>query len=319
MTLVLVALVRNIKIVVVKSKMVFKRQIFDAFLKEIMKDFIVEKKGKLSKLVLIEFPELTFKDFMVALKNKDIRVDGVRVNKDVLVESNSLVSVYIDFNKIATKIEKVYEDDNILIIFKPYGLEVVGNKNDVVSILKKNYLNLYPCHRIDVNTEGLVVFAKNKKSEETILSAFKNHNVKKVYKAWTAGHFKEQESLFKAYLKKDSNKSVVHISTNKGNGYKEILTKVNILEDLKTTSLIQVELLTGRTHQIRAHLSFLKHSIIGDDKYGDREQNKKFGLKKQALTSCEISFQFKNTHLDYLNNKSFKAVPTWLKYLDKDR
>ncbi len=284
-----------------------------------MKEFIANKNGKLSKLILNEFPELTFKDVNIAMKNRDIKVNGIRVNKDVTIENNSLISVYVDFDKLKQKISKVYEDDNILIIFKPYGIEVVGNKNDAVNILKKDNEFLYPCHRIDVNTEGLVVFAKNKKSEEVILSAFKNHKVTKFYKAWVVGHFKEQESLFQAYLKKDANKSVVHISTNKGNGYKEILTKVRVIEDLKTTSLVEVQLLTGRTHQIRAHLSFLNHSVIGDDKYGEREENKKFGLKKQALTSCEISFDFQKTHLDYLNNRTFKADPTWLKYLERDR
>lgn len=284
-----------------------------------MKEFITKASGKLSKLILKEYPELTFSAVSKALKNKDIKLNGVRTNKDIQVLENTKISVFIDFEKLNSKIARVYEDDNILVVFKPYGIEVVGNDNDLVNILAREGEKVKPCHRIDVNTEGLVILAKNDKSESIILDAFKNHKVKKCYTAWVIGHMSKNFQTLKAYLLKDDKLSHVKIFDKKVNGAKEIITSYTVKEDLNTTSILNVEIFTGRTHQIRAHLSHIGHAIVGDDKYGNREENKKFGLKFQALTSTEISLNLSNSPLSYLSGKIFKASPTWIKYLDKDR
>ena len=280
-----------------------------------MREFITKTSGKLSKLILKEYPELSFGDVSKALKNKDIKLNGVRTSKDIQVLENTKVSVYIDFDKLLSKIQRVYEDDNILIVFKPYGIEVVGNDSDLVNLLKREGVDVKACHRIDVNTEGLVILAKNSRAESVILDAFKKHKAKKCYTAWVLGHMSKNSDTLHAYLLKDENASKVKIFDSFMPMAKEIITAYTVKEDFETTSLLNVEILTGRTHQIRAHLSYIGHPIIGDDKYGNREQNKKFGLKWQALTSTEISFDFSNSFLNYLSNKTFKVKPTWLKYI----
>lgn len=280
-----------------------------------MREFITKTSGKLSKLILKEYPELSFGDVSKALKNKDIKLNGVRTSKDIQVLENTKVSVYIDFDKLVSKIQRVYEDDNILIVFKPYGIEVLGNDSDLVNLLKREGVDVKACHRIDVNTEGLVILAKNSRAESVILDAFKKHKVKKCYTAWVLGHMPKNSDTLHAYLLKDENASKVKIFDSFMPMAKEIITAYTVKEDFETTSLLNVEILTGRTHQIRAHLSYIGHPIIGDDKYGNREQNKKFGLKWQALTSTEISFDFSNSFLNYLSNKTFKVKSTWLKYI----
>ena len=283
-----------------------------------MREFITKTSGKLSKLILKEYPELSFGDVSKALKNKDIKLNGVRTSKDIQVLENTKVSVYIDFDKLLSKIQRVYEDDNILIVFKPYGIEVVGNASDLEHVLLREGVKVFACHRIDVNTEGLVVLAKNKRAEEELLKAFKNHAVQKEYTAWVCGHMEREQDTLKAYLIKNAAASRVQVFYEEKKNSKEIITKYKVLEDLKTSSLLSVEILTGRTHQIRAHLAFIGHAVIGDDKYGNREINKAFSMKYQALTASKLKFNLTG-FLSYLNNKTFKVSPTWLENLNKDR
>ncbi len=283
-----------------------------------MKEFIAKENLKLTKLVLKEYPELSFGQVSNALKNKDIRLDNVRTNKDVLVNVGTKVSVYIDFDKLESKIKRIYEDENVLIVFKPRGIEVVGNASDLEHVLMREGVKVFACHRIDVNTEGLVVLAKNKRAEEELLKAFKNHAVHKEYTAWVCGHMEREQDTLKAYLIKNAAASRVQVFYEEKKNSKEIITKYKVLEDLKTSSLLSVEILTGRTHQIRAHLAFIGHAVIGDDKYGNREINKAFSMKYQALTASKLKFNLTG-FLSYLNNKTFKVSPTWLENLNKDR
>lgn len=284
-----------------------------------MKEFISKTNGKLSKLILKEFPELSYGQVATAIKNKDIKINETRISKDFNVFAGDKISVYIDFNKLSSKIKRIYEDDNVMIVFKPVGIEVKGNANDLVHILEREGVKVIPCHRIDVNTEGLVLLAKTKQAEDIIIEAFKSHNIKKSYTAWVVGHMTQDSERLRAYLVKDSKKAVVKIYDNEVKNAKEIITSYKVLEDLKTTSLLKLEIETGRTHQIRAHLAHIGHAIIGDDKYGNFEQNKTLGLRYQALTATELTLNFNKTTLSYLNGKIFKVSPTWLKYLERDR
>lgn len=142
---------------------------------------------------------------------------------------------------------------------------------------------------------------------EILLLKFKNKEIKKNYRCTVIGILDKKEDLLKAYLFKDNKKSLVYISDTPKKGYMEILTKYKVLSEDKrnNTSILDVELITGRTHQIRAHLAHIGHPILGDGKYGINEINKKFKCKYQMLENYKMKFDFTSNSgaLEYLNQK----------------
>ena len=282
-----------------------------------MKEIIISKKyheKKLNKVILEELSNINYPTFCKLLRKKDIKINGKRINKDVLVYENDKIEIYLPKELEETKIDldKVYEDDNILVINKPANIEVTGS-NSLTEIINKQYTNCefkpQPCHRIDRNTTGLVLFAKNKEALEILLEKFKNHEIEKHYLALVYGIPNKQEERLEAYLFKDNKKAQVYISDTFKKGYQKIITKYTVLEKRKdNTALLDVEIETGKTHQIRAHLSHIGYPIIGDGKYGKNEINKQFGKKYQMLCSYKLKFHFQSESgiLTYLNGKEIE-------------
>lgn len=277
-----------------------------------MKVLIVSKKfnnKKLSNFLLNSIDGLTSSTFYKLLRKKDIRINGKRINENCIVKLNDEIQVYIS-DKALQKLPLfsiIYEDDNILVANKPIGVTVSEEENSLTSSLKQTYSFIEPCHRLDRNTSGLVLFAKNSTSLEILLEKFKFREIKKHYVCICLGLFQKKEDLLTAYLFKDSQKGIVYIKDSPQKGYKKIVTGYKVMKQFKekNLSLLDIELQTGRTHQIRAHLAHIGHPILGDGKYGNGEVNRKFSQKVQCLCSYSLTFSFSSEsyHLEYLKGK----------------
>lgn len=283
-----------------------------------MKKLVVNKKydgKKLNKFLLDNMPSLSYSLLCNTLRKKDIKVNGKRVNKDVSVFEGDEILVYIADSLLenihSINLNIFYEDDNILIINKSDNIEVTGD-NSLTSLVHKKYENSnfkpMPCHRLDRNTTGLVLFAKNEVSLNILLDKFKNHEIEKHYLALVYGIPNVNHKRCEAYLFKDNKKSIVYISDIPKKGYVKIVTSFSMLEKRSdNTCLLDVEIETGKTHQIRAHLAYLGLPIVGDGKYGKNDINKLFKKSHQMLCSYKLKFNFSSDSdvLNYLNGKVF--------------
>ena len=252
-------------------------------------------------------------------RKKDIKVNGKKVDINYILKEKDIIQIYIKedvlagFNtpKVIEKeeinLEIVYEDENLLIINKePNTLIHEGEENKKAKTLNNmilNYLlskkeyspsNLYTpscVHRLDRNTTGLVIASKNLETSKILLEAFKDkENLEKYYIALVKGKTKKEDTINKRLLK-DEKKKFVKVDPN---GL-EAITKYKQITNNENYSLLKVNLLTGRTHQIRVHMSSINHPLINDEKYGDFRENKeftsKFNYKYQFLHSYIIKFR----------------------------
>ncbi len=277
-----------------------------------MKTLIVPNKyngKKLCNFILTSFPNLSQNTLYKALRQKDIKINGKRVNKDCTIFENDELNIFIADSLLFPEIhlDIVFEDNNILVINKPINLEVVG-ENSLTTLVHQKYPEQkpMPCHRLDRNTTGLVLFAKNDIALNILFDKFKKHEIKKSYTALVYGIPKIKESRLEAYLFKDNKKSLVYISDNFKPGYQKIITSYFVIKEFdNNTSLLEVNIETGRTHQIRAHLAHIGYPIVGDGKYGINQINKQFGYKYQQLNSFKLEFNFITDAgiLNYLNGR----------------
>lgn len=284
----------------------------------IMRKIIVEKNNKkIVNYIKNQFPNVPENAIYKALRQKDIRVNDVKITENIPVSIGDEITIYIKDDVLlgnSYKLQEnsiIFEDENIIIVNKPQGLLVQGNDTEIglEQLINAYYgtSGIVPCHRLDRNTAGLIIFAKDSESETIILELMKNHEISKHYKCLVYGHFKQKTATLSAYLFKDSKNNRVIISDEKKKGYVEIVTKYIVLkQNSDNTSLLDVELITGRTHQIRAHLAYIGHPIIGDGKYGVNQINKQFGKTWQELESYKLTFQNAFGKLSYLKGKTFE-------------
>ncbi len=313
-----------------------------------MKEFIINKNDanqRLDKFISKAVPLLPQSLMYKYIRSKRIKVNGKRSEISYRLQPNDLIEMYIndeffestkpkyDFLGAGKSIDIVYEDENILLINKPAGIlshPDEGNYTDTAITRAKRYLyekgeylpdsenSFAPAlvNRIDRNTSGIIICAKNAEALRILNLKLKNRELHKYYLCVAIGKLKNKSGLIEGYLQKNEKQNRVYISDTNNGGSKSIATAYKVLDYKNGLSLIEVELLTGRTHQIRASFSHLGNPLLGDGKYGTNAQNKEFGgYKKQFLCSYKLVFDFTSDAgiLSYLNHKEFRVNDIWFK------
>lgn len=264
-----------------------------------MESFIAKKSQRISKLVAESVDGLSYGALMKLLRNKEVKVNGKRVNKDILINEGDEVCLYFVKEPFYTE---VYKDENVLVINKKSGFE----SEAVFNQIKEKFIGAKFVHRLDRNTYGLMIFALNEIAEKELLSGFKNRTFDKKYLAVVIGKMPKKEDVLCDYLLKDKDKALVKIYQKAVNGSVAIKTGYKVLDYNQKNSLLEITLFTGKTHQIRAHLAYIGHPIIGDGKYGDKNVNKEYGKSTQMLCAYKFILHFKKeSPLLYLDGKTF--------------
>ena len=284
-----------------------------------MKTLIVTSKEdgkKLNTYLTSHFPHLRQNAFYKALRKKDIRINGKRISENIVLHTNDEVIVYIPDDILEGKLPQpihlqvVYEDPNIAVFFKPAGMEVEGS-GSFTDFIQQTRSSVYqPCHRLDRNTSGLILYAKTPEVLAILFEKFKKREIEKHYRATVIGIPKKKAAILTDFLFKDTKKSKVYVSSTPKPGYVKIITQYKVLssDPISNTSVLDVQIHTGRTHQIRAHLAFIGYPVLGDGKYGNNETNKRFHKNKQDLISCRLTFTFSTDAgiLNYLKGKTIE-------------
>ena len=252
---------------------------------------------------------INFSMLKTALRKRDIKVDGKRISQNIVIDAGAQITVFLN-DKKPKQVEKVFEDDNVIIALKPQGMEVTkADKAFLDSDCLEDILNAVAVHRLDKNTEGLVVLAKNDEAKNSLLTAFKNHNIKKKYLALCYGKIDKNGENFENYIKKEQNYAKICEKNDKNGKIAKLSYK--FIEGKNGLCLLQINLETGRTHQIRAQLSYHKIYVLGDEKYGQKEINKKYHKSKQQLCAYSLTFEKLSAPLEYLSGKTFEIKQTF--------
>ncbi len=297
---------------------------------------------RLDKFLSKTFPNLPMSMLYKSIRKKDIKCNGKRCENSTRLKVNDVLTLYLkdeffqkeakeyDFLKAPAKLNILYEDCNLMLLDKKPGLIVHPDENyhfDSLIARIQHYLydkgeyrpeqeaSFAPAliNRIDRNTGGIVMAAKNAETLRIMNEKVKQREIDKYYLCIVHGHMPKQEDTLKGYLEKNENQNRVYISQRSTSRAKSIYTRYRVLEEKSAYSLLEIELLTGRTHQIRAHLASAGHPLAGDGKYGTNTINRTNPFRYQALYSYKLRFSFQTPAgiLDYLNQKEFAVRDVW--------
>ncbi|MDO4847738.1 MAG: RluA family pseudouridine synthase [Clostridiaceae bacterium] len=313
-----------------------------------MKSFVISQNDsgqRLDKFIHKSVPLLPQSMLYKYIRTKRIKVNSKRAEISQRLEVGDTVDMYIndeffaeaekkyDFLEAPKSLNVIYEDANILLLDKKQGVLCHPDDKEYVDTLigrVKRYLyekgeykpdeenSFVPSlvNRIDRNTGGIVIAAKNAEALRILNEKMKNRELHKYYLCVVVGTPKNKSDTLTGYLLKDEKTNTVKVLKAPCEGAKTAKTKYRVIDSVDGLSLVEVELLTGRTHQIRAHMASIGCPLLGDGKYGNNRTNKKFGgYKKQLLYSYRLEFDFQSDagSLDYLDKKSFEVRDVWFK------
>ena len=303
------------------------------------------KTGLFLRRLWPSLPESVLRKIFAA---RDVKLDGVRADRDTPVHAGQTLSVFLPASHEESPVLRiVYEDEDVLLVNKPAGVSVESDEPGSLSLTDLCRLHTQsrptlsaaahsfeppaagetthlspntpvatgdpgaafpqPCHRLDNKTCGLCLFAKNPRAHAVLLEAFKHRTVEKYYICLVRGIPKPPAAVCSAFLLKDAARGVVQILDQSRPGARPITTGYETLS-AGPVSRLRVHLITGRTHQIRAHLAALGHPVLGDDLYGDRSFNRLQKSRSLKLCAAELTLHTEG-QLPNLDGKTFKINP----------
>lgn len=299
-----------------------------------MKSFIITDKdagGRVDRFISKTFDKLPKSLMYKEIRKKNIKVNKKRCTPEQVLNSGDLLELYLkddvleirkkhyDFLNASTDLDIIYEDDNIILINKKVGVLCHPDGKDYIdNIVARLKRYLYDkkewdpetstftpslANRIDRNTGGIVIGAKNSQALKIMNDKIKAREIEKYYLTVVHGKMSKKSELLSAYLTKNEKKNMATVTDYQVPNSKKIITEYTVLDYYPDASLLEVKLHTGRTHQIRAHLAHIGHPLYGDGKYGNEK-----GRYRQALYSYKLHFNFSDENiLSYLNHKTFQA------------
>ena len=310
-----------------------------------MKSFTVSKNDagqRLDKFLTKATPALPQSLMYKFIRTKHIKVNKKRAQISTRLCEGDVVEAWIkdeffekvqptyDFLTAPVKLDIVYEDENILLVDKKQGVLVHPDDKEYRDTLigriqhylydkgeydpeKENSFKPSLANRIDRGTGGIVIAAKNAEALRILCDKIKSREIDKQYLAVVHGVPEKKEATLEGFLEKNESKNKVYLTSKRQEGGLTIKTRYRLLCSKDNLSLIEVDLLTGRTHQIRAHMASIGHPLLGDGKYGRLEKDKKLGFTRQALYSYKLTFSFTEDAgiLNYLNGKTFTVDRVW--------
>ena len=306
-----------------------------------MKEFQIKKNDagqRLDKFLTKAVKGLPISLMYKYIRTKKIKVNRARTEQKYVLQEGDIVQLFIKdeffdspekdntaLSSITPKLTVVYEDDNIILCNKRPGVLVheddEGKDNTLIMHIKAylyqkgeydpdNEQSFAPalCNRIDRNTGGIVIGAKNAEALRVMNEKIKNDEISKFYYCVVHGKMPKKSDTLTGFLLKDSDKNQVKIFDKQVKGSKNIITKYKVVSEKNGMSLLEIELVTGRTHQIRAHMSYIGHPLLGDGKYGINKDDRAKGYKYQALYAYRLRFDFDDNSgaLGYLKGKEVK-------------
>lgn len=291
-----------------------------------MKEYVVTTKDegkRLDRFMGEARPDLSRVFILKALRLKKIKRNGKRAEGSDRLAGGDRISCYVPETEERPLrrdgFRVVYEDGHILIADKKAGLlceDKTGKVQDTLeeevrAALAEKGETARLCHRLDYNTSGLVILAKDEESLAVMNAAIRDREVKKRYLCVTVGHPRPDRGELHHYLFKDARKNRVYLSDEPVKGARTAVMKYRAIAARGGLSLVECDLVTGRTHQIRSQMASIGCPLLGDDKYGSKEENKRYGERRQLLRASRITFSFARADhvLGYLQGRVFQLPP----------
>lgn len=269
-------------------------------------------------------------------RQNKVKVNGSKTTANYRLSKGDIISLYINDDYFiqpnkdnaylfaSSQVEIIYEDDNLFVVNKPSGISVISDDWQEFDTLSNRIRHYYHknniereipqlCHRIDTGTSGIVVLAKNAEMLEFMFDMFRDKQLKKKYICAVKNNPKIKDGVYKAFLTKNSQRGFVTVSDKPlNNASQDIETGIRTLDSFDEYKLMDINLFTGRTHQIRAHMAYMNMPLLGDSKYGDNNLNRRLKLKYQLLCSYYLKFgRIEDERYSYLSYKEFSCPMPW--------